>query len=103
MQITYTQYAWANMSYNTMEGIKSGRQTPLLSSSAPGEGGYFETEGHALIGTATVTLTINTDDEIVQGQVAALNTQLQAVRAEAQQKENQILRQISQLQALTMA
>jgi len=103
MKITYTQYAWADLSFRSIEGIKDGTGTATLSDSAPGTGGYFERQGYASIGTAEVTLTIHSNDEIVTGQIKSLNTQLEAVRAESQQKENAILLQISKLQALTMS
>ena len=86
----------------TIEAVKEGRSTPLLSSCAPGEGGYYESQDYACIGTASITLTLRSNDQIVMDQINGLNAQLQTVRAEAQQKENAILLQISKLQALTM-
>lgn len=103
MEITYKMNAWVDMKYTTIDAIKSGDTIPLLCEEAPGEGGYCERKGYAPVGTATVVLSIKTDDEIVAGQVESLKSQLESVRADAQQKENQILRQISQLQALTMS
>jgi len=103
MQVTYKQYAWIAPHYGTIERIAKGDGIPMLSSAKPGEGGYFEREGHACVGEASVTLTINAPDKIATDQIAALNAKLQNVRADAQQKENQILLQISKLQALTMS
>lgn len=103
MQITYTQHAYIDPKHYTLESVKKGDYKPHLSCSEPGSDSYFEKEGYAHIGTATVTLEIKTDDEIVSGQIQALNVQLQSVRAECQQKENAILLQISKLQSLTMA
>lgn len=102
MKHTYTAHAYLNTSYNTLDQIIEGKRTPMLSDDEPGAGGYFEKEGYVHIGTATVTLEIHSEDKIVAGQIKALNAQLKAVRAEAQQKENAILLQISKLQALTM-
>lgn len=102
MQITYTAYAYFNPAYAKLDNILAGEYTPILSSSEPGSGGYFESDGYVHIGTATVTVEIHSQDKIVAGQIKALNDQLQAVRAESQQKENAILLQISKLQALTM-
>ena len=102
MQITCTQYAWIDPSYQSMESIQSGKRRPLLDCSKSGDNGYFEQNGHVCIGHASVTLTIDPVDKIAASQIAGLNVQLQAIRAEAQQKENQILLQISKLQALTM-
>ena len=102
MQITYTAHAYFNPAYTKLDNILKGKDTPSLSRSEPGSGSYFECEGYVHIGTATVTLEIHSQDKIVAGQINALNAQLQAVRAESQQKENAILLQISKLQALTM-
>ena len=102
MQITYTEHAYFNQNYTTLDNILKGEETPSLMSSEPGSGGYIEREGYVHIGTATVTLEIHSQDKIVADQIKALNDQLQAVRVESQQKENAILLQISKLQALTM-
>lgn len=102
MQITYTAYAYFNPKYTPLDNILKGKEKPILSINEPGSGGYFEFEGYVHIGTATVTLEIHSQDKIVADQIKAMNAQLQAVRAESQQKENAILLQISKLQALTM-
>lgn len=102
MQITYTAYAYFDPAYTPLDNILKGKDTPILSSSEPGSGGYIERAGYVHIGTANVTLEIHSQDKIVADQIKALNDQLQAVRAESQQKENAILLQISKLQALTM-
>ena len=102
MQITYTAYAYFDPAYTKLDNILKGKDTPILSSSEPGSGGYFERDGYVHIGTATVSLEIHSQDKIVVDQIKALNAQLQAVRAESQKKENAILLQISKLQALTM-
>lgn len=102
MQISYTAYAYFNPAYTKLDNILKGEDKPSLTSSGPGSGGYMERDGYVHIGMATVTLEIHSQDKIVAGQIKALNDQLQAVRAESQQKENAILLQISKLQALTM-
>lgn len=103
MQLTYTAHAWADTSYGrTVDQTLSGEEQPLLSTAPPGSGGYFEREGYAYIGPAQVTVEVNSPDQIVMDQIKGLNTQLESVRAESQQKENAILLQISKLQALTM-
>lgn len=102
MQITYTAHAYFNPAYTKLDNIMKGEDTPILTISEPGSGGYMERDGYVHIGTATVTLEIHSQDKIVADQIKALNVQLQAVRAESQQKENAILLQISKLQALTM-
>ena len=102
MQITYTAYAYFDPKYTPLDNILKGKDKPSLMSSEPGSGGYMERNGYVHIGTATVTLEIHSQDKIVVDQIKALNVQLQAVRAESQQKENAILLQISKLQALMM-
>jgi hypothetical protein len=103
MQITYTAHAWVDTTFSSVDLVLNGKATPSLSSQGPGQGGYFEREGHVCIGQASVTVDVNAADKIVADQIHGLNAKLQAVRAEAQQKENQILLQISKLQALTMS
>ena len=103
MQITYTQHAYADLKYTTLERIKDnpgcGR---VFLSDSEADDSYWSTQGYSHIGTAEVVLTIHSQDQIVMSQLSALNAQLQAVRAESQQKENAILLQISKLQALTL-
>ena len=102
MQVTTTKYAYANFEHYSIEDVASGKRVPMLSESVPGTENYFEREGYAYIGKATVTLELESNDAIVTNQIAALNAKLASVRAESQQKENAILMQISKLQALTM-
>ena len=102
MQITYTAHAYFNPAYTKLDQIIKGERAPSLTTTEPGPDSYYTTEGYVHIGTANVTLEIHSQDKIVADQIKALNTQLQAVRAESQQKENAILLQISKLQALTM-
>jgi hypothetical protein len=59
------------------------------------------TEGWAEVGVATITVTFHNRDELVAKELDGLNTQLQKVRAENQQRENAILDRISKLQAIT--
>ena len=57
--------------------------------------------GWTRIGTATITLEIVSTDSLVQNQVSALEKQMNAVLADAQQKCNYFKDRISKLQALT--
>jgi len=56
--------------------------------------------GWTRIGEADITIRLVGDDELVQGQIAALEKQRTAVLAEAQEKCNYINDRISKLQAL---
>ena len=99
MQITYKASAYLDLKYNSLKAVVDGKTQPML---AKLEGSrYFDGEGYARIGTATVTVELHTENEIAANQLAALQKQLQAVRAENQQRENAILDQISKLSAIT--
>ena len=102
MQITYTQQAWINPQFMSVDQVRKGDAEPYLTSSAPSGGGYYEQEGYLHIGVAEISLTIIDDAEATKNQIAALNRKLESVRAESQQRENAILLKISKLQALTM-
>lgn len=99
MQVTYQASAYLDLKYDNLKAVVDGKTTPLL---AEPEGcSYYDGKGYVRIGTATVTVELRTENEIAANQLAALQKQLQAVRAENQQRENAILDQISKLQALT--
>lgn len=55
---------------------------------------------YVLCGTAEVTVTLMSPSETAAAEVAALNAQLDAARAEFQEKQAEILERISKLQAL---
>jgi len=55
------------------------------------------------VGVATITVTLHPREEVVAKEIEGLNTQLQKVRAENQQRENAILDRISKLQAIECA
>lgn len=98
MKHTYTAKAFIDGKYESVEGLKAGRCVPLLTQ---GDGSYWIKEGHIHIGDATVTVELFDDKTIHAKQLDGLNTQLQAVRAENQKRENAILDQISKLTCLT--
>jgi hypothetical protein len=52
-------------------------------------------------GVATITVTLYPREKLVAKELDGLNTQLQKVRADNQQRENAILDRISKLQAIT--
>lgn len=84
--------------YGSLKSIMDGKEMPVIDT---GDGSYFTSRGYPLIGTATVTIELHSNDQIVSNQLAALQAQLHTVRAENQQRENAILDQISKLQAIT--
>lgn len=99
MQVQFKQSAYLNLKYSSINDVIDGHYTPMMAD-ADGSG-YFESQGYVRIGTANVTLEISSDDEIASHQIAALQRQLQTVRAENQQRENAILDQISKLAAIS--
>jgi hypothetical protein len=100
MEITYEQSAYLDMKYHCLEDVKEGRLGGVMLSDPDGST-YFESQGYVRIGSATVVLRVNDEDEIHRNQLDALNNELAAVRADNQQRENAILHRISKLQALT--
>jgi len=100
MQITYKQSAYLDTKYHRLEDVKEGSSGSVMLSSPDGSK-YFEGEGYVRIGSAVVTLTLDDESEIHRNQLDALNSELAAVRADNQQRENAILNRISKLQALT--
>lgn len=102
MQITFTAHAWVDTKYNSLEEVLKGKRPPSVSALGPNEGSHYEDSGAAYLGPVTCTVNVNSRDEMVNQQIKALNKNLQKVRAEAQQRENAILLQISKLQALTL-
>lgn len=96
-KVTYEAFAYMSK-YDTMEGVMSGKDQPALLQT---KSDYFAKEGYTFIGAATVTVEMESPDAIVQGQIEALNAELQKERAESQQRQNAILDQISKLSCLT--
>lgn len=84
--------------YHDIEDVANGECLPQII--ADNESIYYEQQGYSLIGTATITVELHTEDQLMAAKLAALKEQLQAVRAENQQRENAILDQISKLQAI---
>jgi len=97
MQVTFEAQAYIDK-FTRLEDVTNGKRLPLLAQSTAE---YWEKSGYTLIGTATVTIELHTEDQILASQLDALKAQLQTVRADNQQRENAILDQISKLQALT--
>ena len=96
MQVQFTAKALLP-GYYGIDQVARCEVMPQISTDASG---YFESQGYTLIGTATVTIELHTEDQIMAAKLAALKEQLQTVRAENQQRENAILDQISKLQAI---
>lgn len=61
----------------------------------------YASHGFVAVGEATVTVEFFDAGTIHKSQLTALKEQLQAVRAENQQRENEVLDKLSKLQALT--
>lgn len=98
MQFTYEASVYIDLQWNSLESVIKGKSQPMI---ADKDGStYFDREGYARIGTATVTVELFSENEIVAGQISALNQALQKERAESQQRQNAILESISKLQAI---
>ena len=96
MQVTFEAQAYIGK-YGTLKDVTNGKLMPTIWPVGTGA----SIPSYTLIGTATVTIELHTEDQILAAQLDALKAQLQTVRADNQQRENAILDQISKLQALT--
>ena len=63
--------------------------------------GYEPPKDYTRVGFGTVEITIASKDEIIQGKVETLRAQLEQDRADSQQRQNALIRKISELEALT--
>lgn len=90
-------YSGCDVSYQ-LQKVAKGEDLPHIVSR---RSGYFESEGHPLIGKATVTIELFKPEEITGKQVEALRQQLQTMRAEHQRAQNALISRISKLEALT--
>lgn len=97
MQVQFKAKAYL-ASYYGIQDVANGSQMPVISNA---DSGYFEQQGYSLIGAATVTIDLHTNDQIMAAKLEALQAQLQTVRAENQRRENTILDQISKLTAIS--
>lgn len=97
MQVQFTTKAYLS-SYSDITEVANGSHMPMICNS---DSGYLERQGYTPIGTATVTIDLYTDDQIMIAKLEALQAQLQTVRAENQQRENAILDKISKLTAIS--
>lgn len=96
MQVQFTAVAYQTP-YQEIQDIFDGAVMPVISME---ESKYLVSQGYTVIGEATVTVELFSNDEITSKKLAALQAQLQTVRAENQKRENAILDQISKLQAI---
>lgn len=98
MQVQFTAKAYLSK-YHDIADVASGDCLPQII--AAEQGGYYEQQGFSLIGNATVTVELHTENDIAAAKLAALKSELQVVRAENQQRENAILDKISKLTAIS--
>ena len=97
MKVQFTAKAYLSQ-YRDISEVANGTHMPMISYN---DGGYWVQQGHALIGTANVTIELHTNDQIMTAKLEALQAKLQTVRAENQQRENAILDEISKLTAIS--
>lgn len=98
MKVQFTAKAYMS-SYIDITEVANGSHMPMIWHGDSGS--YFEQQGYSLIGTATVTIELHTNDQIMAAKLESLQAKLQTVRAENQQRENAILDQISKLTAIS--
>lgn len=84
--------------WTTVDSLKSGKQTPVLSLGGRSE--YYESEDYSLIGEADVNIEFYDADTIREQQLEALKGALQRERAATEVRQNAILESISKLQAI---
>jgi hypothetical protein len=105
IKFTGTTKAWTTSQWRDVEHIlqtiKGGEFDEAASELTYINHDMSDTEGWVEVGVATITVTFYPRDELVAKELDGLNTQLQKVRAENQQRENAILDRISKLQAIT--
>ena len=80
------------------EQIIKGEAIPTMSINQRSD--YFESEGYTLIGRATVTVALYSEDKMREQQLEALKGALQRERAATEVRQNAILDSISKLQAI---
>jgi hypothetical protein len=101
---TGTTKVWTTSSWRDIDHIlhiiKEGKLDEAASALTYINHDMSDNESWVEVGVATITVTFHPRDELVAKELEGLNTQLQKVRAENQQRENAILDRISKLQAL---
>lgn len=97
MQVQFKAKAYLS-SYIDITEVANGSYMPMITNA---DIGYFEQQGYSLIGTATVTIELHTNDQVVAAKLESLQAKLQTVRAENQRRENAILDKISKLTAIS--
>ena len=101
---TGTVKAWTTCKWHKIDHvlhtIKAGELDEAASVLTYTNNDMSDIEDWVEVGVATITVTLHPRDELVAKELDGLNTQLQKVRAENQQRENAILDRISKLQAL---
>jgi hypothetical protein len=95
----WTASAWRKIDY-VLDRHEAGEADEALEALSFVNSDMSRAENWAEVGEATVTVKLYPHDKIVSKELDGLKTQLQAVRAENQQRENAILDRISKLQAI---
>jgi hypothetical protein len=95
----WTSSAWRKIDY-VLARHEAGEADEAFNVLSVTNSDMSECQDWAEVGEATVTVKLYPHDKIVSKELDGLKTQLQAVRAENQQRENAILDRISKLQAI---
>ena len=95
----WTTSPWRNIDH-VLETVKQGHLNEATDELSFTNNDMSNVEDWVEVGVATITITFHPREKLVAKELEGLNTQLQKVRAENQQRENAILDRISKLQAL---
>jgi hypothetical protein len=104
VKITGTMKTWTTSKYFNIDHVYAlldeGKTQSAISCLNFTNSNMSNCEDWVEVGSAEITVTLFHRDEVIANELDGLNTQLQKVRAENQQRENAILDRISKLQAL---
>lgn len=93
--INYQSPVYYYPSFQNLDRIKLGKQRPFV-------GEVPEDSDAVRIGSATVTVELDSNDSMTRNQIAVLTKALEKDRAESQLRQNRIAEKIGKLQALTL-
>lgn len=100
MQVEFTGFAYKTSEWESVERMLNGEKMPYVTEHNREVGGTH-TKDWVKLGTVRVIVEFDDKETIVSNQLEALKAQLHTVRAENQLRENKVIDQIKNLQAIT--